>query len=933
MVNQALYVKKTVHWLTLFAELKKQVKLSTLLVCTLLASCGEPSDKKASKTHNGSAEVVDNTTLSQQQLDKLAQNLQVKYKFLSNIETNCPPLKGKDVEYCYGAEILLSSESDALLTLAQQSWQLNYSQVYPVYASESNGFSLVHLNGDIHQVTPKPSFKGFKAGKIYRIKLWVKSTLISEKELMPNYWLSALPLKPAVIASTKTVIDEETGLEIQPYVVPFTDTVKQIKSSPKDVNQYASVNWLYDNEPNMVNAGEKATQEKQSKLTTAQDVKYAIIPTPKTVHVSQPEGELDLSAGLYFSLEGAIQFSDIAAAISRLNFIGIKTSENKQGVEVSIKINNQKADDWQQGHYQLSITQSRIEIVSQEPTGAFYALQSLSSLLRLEASTVPLMKIEDQPHYQYRGQHVDVARNFHSKAFILSLIKQMAAYKLNKLHLHLAEDEGWRLELPSLPELTQISSSRCMSLDDKHCLQPQLGGAGAKERDGYYSVEDYIEIIKLAKAHHIQVIPSLDMPGHSRAAIKAMEARYHYYMSQENEQEAKRYLLTDFDDKTQYSSIQNYNDNTLNICMESTYAFVDRVLDDLQKIHQSAGQPLEVYHIGADETAGAWLDSPVCQALVANKENNVDDFKHLGAHFIERVSHMVQSRGIAVGGWNDGLKETKVENMPTEVYSYIWDALPWGAHQQVSEQAHRDWNIILSTPDVLYFDFPYQIDPKERGYHWASRRVTTRSLFNFMPDNLPIHAEFRVDTLGQAFSSDDTKQLNEKGQVVHQPLPKNYQVSGIQGQLWSETVRSQQQAEYMVFPRLLALAERAWHKAHWSVPYDYSGKKYDRQSNQFSNDLKQARDKQWLAFSRAIGQKELAKLDKAGVFYRVPTPGAKWQEGKLKTNIALQGLPIEYKDNAGNWHAIEEKPPRSKPLAVRAKTVDKQRAGRAMTLP
>jgi hexosaminidase len=507
----------------------------------------------------------------------------------------------------------------------------------------------------------------------------------------------------------------------------------------------------------------------------------------------------------------------------------------------------------------------------------------------------------------------------------------MAAYKLNKLHLHLAEDEGWRLELPSLPELTQIGSKRCLNLSDKHCLQPQLGG-GAGDRDGYYSVSDYQEILRMASKNHIQVIPSLDMPGHSRAAIKAMEARYHFYMGQENEIEAKRYLLTDFDDKTQYSSIQNYNDNTLNICMESTYRFVDRVLDDLKLLHQQAQHPLALYHIGADETAGAWLKSPVCKALIADKNNNFGDAKHLGAHFIERVSHMVVNKGIAVGGWNDGLKETNVTKMPSEVYSYIWDALPWGAHKQVSEQAHRQWNIILSTPDVLYFDFPYQVDPKERGYHWASRRVTTRSLFNFMPDNLPIHAEFRVDTLGNNYETNDEKQLSKSGEVTHRPLPKHFTISGIQGQLWSETVRSDKQAEYMIYPRLLALAERAWHQASWQVPYDHEGKVYSENSNVFTEELRKIRDKQWLSFSQTIGDKELAKLDVSGVFYRMPTVGAKIELGILSANIAIKGLVVEYRVQGGIWQNYFEPVKVKGQVEVRSRTLDKQRTSRITVL-
>jgi len=852
----------------------------------------------------------------QAQLDALAKNLQVQYQFLSNIETDCPNLNGEVVKHCYAAEIHFSlPENSTSYLTANQAWQVNFSQVYPSYASSSDELKLLHLNGDIHQISPKTNFTGFQAGKVHSVKLWVKSTLITESELMPNYWIASEGLTAAVIDSTRSGIDDETGLEVQPWVVPFTDIAKQIKSAPNDVNQYASTEWLYDNEPKVM--------PNDSRLD------FAIIPTPKVVRINDKEARLDLAKGLQVEFSGAIEYADVAAAFDRLALLGIK--ESKAGVTVSIELNNDKAVDWHPGHYQLTINDSAIIIQAQDSVGAFYALQSLASLLTLGSTKLPLLYINDQPHYDYRGQHVDVARNFHSKDFIFDLIKQMAAYKLNKLHLHLAEDEGWRLELPSLPELTQLGGKRCLDLSDKHCLQPQLGGAGATKRDGYYSVSDYQEILRMASKHHIQVIPSLDMPGHSRAAIKAMEARYHYYMSKENEVEAKRYLLTDFEDKTKYSSIQNYNDNTLNICMESTYTFVDRVLEDLKELHQQAEHPLALYHIGADETAGAWLESPVCKALIADKSNDFGDAKHLGAHFIQRVSHMVVSKGIAVGGWNDGLKETDVKKMPKNVYSYIWDALPWGAHKQVSEQAHRNWNIVLATPDVLYFDFPYQVDPKERGYNWASRRVTTRSLFNFMPDNLPIHAEFRVDTLGKNYVANDEEQRDDSGKVIHQPLPDNFSISGIQGQLWSETVRSDEQAEYMIYPRLLALAERAWHQATWQVPYKAKGRIYSKNTHVFTDQLRQSRDKQWLAFSQTIGEKELAKLDHAGVFYRVPTVGAKVESGILSANSAIKGLPIEYRELNGKWRAYQGPVKVNEPVQVRARTFDQQRAGRIMS--
>jgi hexosaminidase len=318
--------------------------------------------------------------------------------------------------------------------------------------------------------------------------------------------------------------------------------------------------------------------------------------------------------------------------------------------------------------------------------------------------------------------------------------------------------------------------------------------------------------------------------------------------------------------------------------------------------------------------------------LVDDKSNNVDDINHLGAHFIERVAHMINSKGISVGGWNDGLSETKAENMPDNVYSYIWGALPWGAHQQVSEQARRGWNIVLSIPDVLYFDFPYEVDPKERGYNWASRRVNSRSIYNFMPDNLPIHAEFRVDTLGQNFEIDDQVQKNDNGKITHQPLPNNYKVLGIQGQLWSETVRSEQQAEYMIYPRLLALAERAWHTPSWQVPYNYQGAKYDKNSGVFNKQLKEQRDEQWQVFSNTLAQKELPKLDRLDIFYRVPTVGAKIVSGKLHLNSSLVGLPLQYRQNNGEWQVYQQPVVVTLPVEVRARTANSKRAGKTSIL-
>ena len=835
--------------------MKLTTKCLGLLLSVNLIGCSDEPSFIAESTPTSAATLTSKVqSISQSQLDSLANSLVIKYNFISNLVENCPDDNGSKVASCYSADITLTNP----IASTVDNWSLYYSQVFPTYASSSDELTLNHVNGDIHEITPQQNFSGFKANEPVSVRLWVKSTLITESELMPNYWLSAQGLTPAVVISTKTKIDNVTGLEIQPYVKSFDNLPLQTKSAANDLNTYASANWLFTDNQAVLN-----------NTKVEQHLSAAIIPTPTSMALNSSGQQLDLSAGVVLELNGVAN-ADVSAALERLHMLGVEQTEG--GITVKVTVSKSKSAIV--GSYRLSITEQGIVINASDSSGAFYALQSLAALKTLDSSVVPLLEIVDQPRYQYRGQHIDVARNFHDKELIIGLIKQMAAYKLNKLHLHLAEDEGWRLEIPSLPELTEVGAKRCMDLSDSDCLQPQLGSAGESHRDGFYTVADYIEILQVASAHHIQVIPSLDMPGHSRAAVKSMEARYKRYMLLEQPDEATRYLLSDLDDKTQYRSIQHYNDNTLNICMESTYTFIDRVLTDLKAMHTQANHPLSMYHIGADETAGAWIDSPACDELINATNIKITDAKHLGAHFIERVSNMVANKGISVGGWNDGLSETDAGRMPSDVYSYIWGTFPGGAHRQVSEQAHRGWKIILSTPDLLYFDFPYEIDPKERGYRWASRRANSRNIFNFMPDNLPIHAEFRVDTLGQDFVSDDRQQLDEFGRIIHKPLPNGFNITGIQGQLWSETVRTETQAQYMMFPRILAFAQRAWHQADWEVPYNEQGAIYSKDTNVFTTQLTQQRDQQWFNFSQTLAQKELPKLELANIFYRLPTVGA-----------------------------------------------------------
>ncbi len=808
-------------------------------------------------------------SVTQNDINKIAQNLEVNYRVVTNIPTDKCDSKIADGA-CFEVELSFTAKK----AIAAKDWTIHFSQISPIQSFESEDFTVKHLNGDLHVISLQDNYSGFSVAETKKLTFRAMFWSLSETDALPNYIVSAPGLDARVIESTVPYIDKDTRLEILPYVEPFTDEKTQFKRTASDKTQWLTSEKLYQRNSVLV----------EDKLAVMQ----AIIPTPKSVTLDINDGFADISQGIAISL-GNVHHNDVDAAILRLDNLGVK--QNSEGLPLHLSIVSNK--DKVIGSYRLTVTDKEITIVGVDGNGVFNGLQSLASLVTVGEPRIPIIEVADEPHFAFRGMLVDVARNFHSKEFILKLLDQMAAYKLNKLHLHLGDDEGWRLEIPSLPELTDIGAKRCFDVTEENCLISQLG-AGVDENSsvsGYYSVSDYHEILQAATARHIQVIPSLDMPGHSRASIKAMTARYKKYMALEDEAKAKQFLLEDFEDKTQYSSVQFYSDNTINACLDSSYDFVIEVMTQVKKIHADAGQPLTRYHIGADETAGAWLESPACKAFVANNDQGVTKMSELGAYFIERVAGILSDLDIETAGWSDGMEHTRVDNMPAIVQANAWDTLAWAGHEKVHRLANRDWQVVISSPDVLYFDFPHEADPKEHGYYWASRHTNTEKVFQFMPDNLPIHAEFWLDREDNAYVADDTKAALAPGKKF----------LGIQGQLWSENVRTDDMVEHKVFPRLLALAERAWHLADWAVPYNYQGAKYSQQSNTFTNESKAMRDSQWALFANTLGQKEFTKLELAEIDYRLPTVGAVIQAGKLHANIAFPGLTIEYQVNGGNW--------------------------------
>ncbi len=827
----------------------------------------------------------------------IAQRLQVHFALVANVpkkadgSPDCP--SDQAWGSCLKATIQIKNTGDAW---NEKGWAIYYSSIRKVQSSDSSDFAVSHVNGDLTKIEPTAGFAGFGAGETKEISIKADYWMVSQTDVMPRFY---------VVSGTDSANITNTDTEsLSAFVSPFTTPQQVLRNGNDHVPTATAQSRFLEN----------ASVTDRGALATASE----ILPSPR--HLTLGAGTLDLSGGLTIHATG-LRNNAVDSIKARLLQLGLKALDTGGvPVKVSVNVSDQAfAGKASREAYRLHINDSGVTIVGSDPAGAFFGLQTLVALLPPGKPTVPQLSIDyDAPRFPYRGLQLDLARNFPGLTQVLKVIDQMAAYKLNTLHLHLSDDEGWRLEIPGLPELTTVGARRCHDLTERRCLLPQLGsGASANTSgSGYLTHADFITLLRAATARHIEVIPEFDMPGHARAAIKSMQARNDL-----------TYALHDPQDTSKYLSVQYYSDNAVNPCLDSSYAFVAKVMDEVQKMYAEADASLVTFHIGGDEVgAGAWTGSPICNALY-KKDVTIKNSTDLPAYFLRRVNELAIARGLGLRGWSDNLKKQgppAADGTPTRVFlrpqddfkgnsisANWWSTLFWWDNSAY-EMANLGYNVILTNPDFLYFDHPYEADPEERGYYWATRYANVRKVFSYMPGNLPANSQLSTDRYGDDYTA-------AVKTVAALTRPEN--VIGMEGALWSETVRTPEFVDIMVFPRLLALAERAWHRGDWE-PTD---------GNLYSATIDAARLRDdWERFANVLGYKELPKLAKAGVLFRVEIPGARIVDGKLQANVAFPGLAIEYQDADNRWQTYD---PTSLPSLssthVRAKASD-GRVGRAI---
>ena len=788
--------------------------------------------------------------------EKLHENLEISWELLTNLDPQGP--KAQFTVFNKGNE-----------KIDQKDWTLYFSQnnVMP-QAQNSAVAEVVHINGDLFSLQPRESFS-IEPGDSLLISYHYEGPMIKKTDA---------PLGLYFVYNENT--ENEEIAVVQDFKLADFNRPEQINRAEDDFVPIPTPENIYE--------------ENKKINDLSLEHSSAIIPSPYQEVIATELLVMDQPLNLVYDDNFFEEANYLSKRLKSYYKPGLQLN-NDEKADIRLVMEKATYHDQSKEAYDLLISDAGIEIRSEEKAGIFYGIQSLLAMQKeaplsegISEISFPHAKIFDQPRFGYRGFQLDVGRNFQDKETIKKLLDVLANYKINTFLFYLTEDEGWRLEIEGLPELTEVGAQRQHASMEDPALHPSYGSgpkAYAKGTfgSGFYTKEDFIEILQYAKERHIEVIPEVNLPGHARAAIKAMEKRYAKYMEKGEQQEAERYRLIDPDDTSKYSSAQSFKDNVVCVCRESVYDFYEKVIDVILSYYEEAGIPINYFHVGGDEVpSGPWTESPLCEALL--KENkDISGPENLHAYFFERAVDMLKERGLMIAGWEEvALKKVNGENKVNPEFAdgtvvpYVWNTL-WGAQDLGYRLANRGYPVVLCPVTNFYFDLAYNKDPLEPGLYWAGF-VDTRNAYQYAPFDV-FKTTIRDDSYYRPIDQDsifaDMERLKESSK-------KN--ILGVQAQLWSETLKGAKMMEYYLLPKLLGYAESAWSKERvWETTSDKGLR--DAQA-----------DEGWNELANRIGKSEFNKLDHlfGGFNYRIPPPGAQLSDGKLYANTAYPGLIIRY---------------------------------------
>ena len=433
-----------------------------------------------------------------------------------------------------------------------------------------------------------------------------------------------------------------------------------------------------------------------------------------------------------------------------------------------IALNYEKMEYAIAGAYTLTINNKGAHIAGDNENGAFYGIQSLIQLLPVPSTgkqisklAIPYVSIKDYPRFAYRGLMLDAGRHFFPVDFVKKYIDYIALHKMNYFHWHLTEDQGWRIEIKKYPKLTQVGANRNGTIIGRYPGK----GSDNEPYGGFYTQEQIKDVVKYAAARYITVIPEIELPGHSSAAIAAYPQ------------------LSCFPDTATFikpemisnASIQQLANGRIKLVQETwgvfrdvycpseyTFNFLQDVIDEILPLF-----PAKYIHIGGDECPkDAWKQSAFCQNLI--KEKGLTDEHGLQSYFIGRIEKYINSKGKSIIGWDEILEGGLAPNATV---------MSWRGEQGGIDAAKQNHDVIMTPGTYVYLD------------HSQTKKEDSVTIGGY----LPLENVYKYEPIPAA--------LNEE-QGKH--------VLGAQGNVWTEYMANTKKVEYMIFPRLSALSEVLW---------------------------------------------------------------------------------------------------------------------------
>ncbi|MBK7290313.1 MAG: family 20 glycosylhydrolase [Chitinophagaceae bacterium] len=510
------------------------------------------------------------------------------------------------------------------------------------------------------------------------------------------------------------------------------------------------------------------------KAARSKDWRPKLIPIPVSVTVGS--GYLELPYDLFIITPNNKEIKQIANRLAftlgnMANDVKVKTDIVASPKSIFLLLSNDKTIP-KEG-YRLKVTNQNITITANESTGIFYGIQTLLQLLPAEVEekrerksplkwSVPILTIEDHPRFGWRGLMLDVARHFFTVIEVKDFIDQMVKYKFNLLHLHLTDDQGWRLQIKSLPKLTEVGAWRVERTGTFGTLSKPKPGEPTTY-GGFYTHDDIKELVKYAADRFVNILPEIDVPGHSLAALAAYPELSctpgEYYVSP-----GDRFMIWPGGGQHFYGTL----DNTICPANEKAYEFLDKVFTEVAELF-----PFSYIHLGGDETArNFWEKSEQIKALM--QKEKLKDLDEVQSYFVKRVAKIIYSKGKKMIGWDEILQG----GLAPDATVMSWRGMKGGV--EAAKQGHE---VVMSPADFAYLDY-MQGDAVIEPPVYASLRL--KKTYQFDPAPAEIDEKF---------------------------------VKGGQANIWTEQIYNTRHLQYMIWPRAFAIAEALWSpkdKRNWS---------------------------------------------------------------------------------------------------------------------